>query len=287
MRHKTYARKKRQSKHKRVVPYALVALLLAVITVGSSEFLHVTFRQETSPPPPPITVPSQSLNTAIPPPPAPPTPQQPAHDYTIPPVQNGMVPVISRIPTKEPVVFLTIDDGITQLPGNLAAMQANHDVATFFLVYRFIKNNPSYFVDLSKATGSDIENHTYDHYLQTGLSYVQQQQDICKGADTDASLFGRRPILFRPPGGAYNTDTQKAAAVCGMQALIMWDATVNNGSLQYQRGRQLQPGDVVLMHFRTTFTEDMNAFVAAEKQARLHTDLLENWLPPTTPNQHL
>jgi peptidoglycan/xylan/chitin deacetylase (PgdA/CDA1 family) len=203
----------------------------------------------------------------------------PANDYTIPAISNGLAPVLSRIPTAEPVVFLGIDDGIYQEPTAAALMKANNVKASLFLVYRFIKTNPSYFADLSARTGSMIENHTYDHSWLTSLNYDQQKQEICSNADIFTQWFGRRPIIMRPPGGYYNATTQAAAATCGMQAVIMWDATVNNGSLQYQVGHGLRPGDIVLMHFRTTFVEDMQAFINAEKAAGLHTDLLENWLP--------
>ncbi len=37
-------------------------------------------------------------------------------DFKLPPVQNGLAPVLTKIETKHPVVFLTIDDGITRTP---------------------------------------------------------------------------------------------------------------------------------------------------------------------------
>jgi len=201
-----------------------------------------------------------------------------AHDYTIPPVENGTVPVITRIPTKEKVAFLTIDDGIVTSPSDAQLMQAAGVKATFFLVYRFINTDYSFFSNLAVRTGSDIENHTYDHYLLTGLNYDQQKVDICKNADTFNTWFGRRPSLLRPSGGAYNVTTLHAAADCGVTALIMWDASINNGVIKYQNGTKMQPGDIVLMHFRSTFEEDLNAFVQAARSSGLQPDLLVNWL---------
>lgn len=199
------------------------------------------------------------------------------HDYQIPLPQNGLAPVLSRIPTKLPVVFLGIDDGITKLSGNQALMGANHVQASLFLVNRFIIGDPSYFADLQAGTGSIIEDHTLDHKLLPTLSYDEQKQEICGQADALTHLYGQRPTLMRPPGGAYNSDTQRATAACNIKAVIMWDVTVNNGKLQYQVGHSLRPGDIVLMHFRSTFQEDMQAFIDEENAAGLHTDLLENW----------
>lgn len=84
---------------------------------------------------------------------------------------------------------------------------------------------------------------------------------------------------MRPPGGNYNKDTPRAAAACGMKAVVQWIAKANGGSMQYQIGHGLRAGDIVLMHFRPEFKSDMQAFLDAEKAAGLHTELLEDWLP--------
>ncbi len=63
-----------------------------------------------------------------------------------------------------------------------------------------------------------------------------------------------------------------------MKAVVLWAAKASGGSMQFQVGNKLRPGDIVLMHFRPEFKQDLQAFVIAEKQAGLHTDLLENWL---------
>lgn len=205
-------------------------------------------------------------------------PVLPVHDYTIPPVTNGVVPVIRKIPTTEKVAFLTIDDGIVTNPSDAQLMQASGAKATFFLVYRFINTDSAFFEDLATHTGSDIENHTYDHYLLTNLTYNQQKEDICKNADIFTGWFGKRPVLLRPSGGAYNDTTLHAAADCGMKALIMWDASINNGVIKYQDSGKMQPGDIVLMHFRSTFSEDLNAFVQAAQSSGLQPALLVDWL---------
>lgn len=194
------------------------------------------------------------------------------------PPPSAVVPVYYRIQTSQPVVFLTIDDGIYKEPQAQSLMQASGIKASLFLVYQYINDNPSYFADLSTATGSPIEDHTYDHTILTHLTYSQQVSEICSDADILTQLYGKRPQLFRPPGGDFNTDTLHAAAACGMKAVIIWHATVNNGALQYQIGDHLLPGDIVLMHFRSTFVEDLQAFVTAMNAQGLHTELLEDWI---------
>ncbi|MFA5004382.1 MAG: polysaccharide deacetylase family protein [Candidatus Saccharimonadales bacterium] len=207
-----------------------------------------------------------------------------APDYAIPPVRNGLAPVINKIPTKEPVVFLGIDDGANKQAFELQLMQDNGIKASLFLANRFIKDNPSFFIDFM-TEGSLIEDHTVNHKLLSRLGYNEQKQEICDEADLQQQQFGRRPVLFRPPGGDYNIDTQRAAAACGMKAVVLWIAKANGRAMQYQVGHGLQAGDIVLMHFRPEFKGDMQAFLDAEKAAGLHTELLENWLDTEQPTK--
>ncbi|MCX6727237.1 MAG: polysaccharide deacetylase family protein [Candidatus Saccharibacteria bacterium] len=198
-------------------------------------------------------------------------------DYTIPPVINGLAPVLSSIPTKRPVVFLGIDDGANKQPFELEMVKANNIKASLYLANRFISNDYDYFKDYITA-GSLIEDHSMTHTLLAGKSYGFQKQEICDTAELFLSKYGRRPIFFRPPGGSYDVTTQRAAADCGMKAVVLWIAKANGGSMQYQIGNKLRPGDIVLMHFRPEFKADMQAFLNAQNAAGLHTELLEDWL---------
>ena len=201
-------------------------------------------------------------------------------DVTIPPVVDGIAPLIIKLPTTQNVVFLGIDDGGFKRADEIKLLTRQHIKASLFLSQLFIKDNPNFFKPLTEK-GSLIENHTTSHELMSKLSYDKQKKEICDEADLQLAQFGRRPNLFRPPGGDYNLDTQRAAAACGMRAVVLWIAKANGGSMQYQIGDGLQPGDIVLMHFRPEFAADLAAFVAAQNAAGLHTELLENWLPPS------
>ena len=199
-------------------------------------------------------------------------------DVRIPAVVNGMAPVISTIPTNEPVVFLGIDDGANKEQFEFSIMKKNNIKASIFLAQRFITDNPTFFNQFIGG-GSLIEDHTLDHNIPfSSLSYDQQVHEICGQADYEEQIYGRRPVLFRPPGGSYNDDTRRATAACGMKAVVLWIAKANGGSMQYQVGRTLRPGDIVLMHFRPEFQSDMDAFIAAQDASGLHTELLENWI---------
>jgi len=199
-------------------------------------------------------------------------------DFALPPVTNGLVPVLTRIPTQQKVVFLTIDDGANKTPEEVQLLKANGIKATLFLAQTFISNNPDFFKGIT-AGGSMVEDHTLNHLLNlTQLSYAEQKAEICGMADYEQKEYGRRPVFLRPPGGPYTTSMRKAAADCGLKAIIDWEAKSNAGHMDYQYGASLRPGEIVLMHFRPEFASDLSAFLAAQKAAGLQVVLLEDYL---------
>ena len=190
---------------------------------------------------------------------------------------NGLAPVLERVDTDQPVVFLTIDDGAYKDLSVIAVMEKYHLKASLFLSKLFIGSNPEFFARLTKS-GSLIENHTLSHDLRMSkvMNYVQQKREICSMADYEQARYGRRPLYYRPPGGTYTDVMRRAAHDCGMKAVVTWMVTVNDGSLQYQVGDKLRAADIVLMHFRPTFVEDIEAFVREAKRAGLRPTLLED-----------
>jgi peptidoglycan-N-acetylglucosamine deacetylase len=200
-------------------------------------------------------------------------------DFSIPPIIDGMVPVITNVKTSQNVIFLGIDDGAFKDPSVIDIMKQNHIKASLYLSRFFIASNPSFF-DALVLQGSVIEDHTLSHHtaMVTEMSYAEQKAEICGMADYELDNYGHRPLFFRPPGGAYSDTMRRAAADCGMKAIVTWIAKANGGSMQYQIGNKLRPGDVVLMHFRPEFKQDMQAFVDAINASGLHTELLEDAL---------
>lgn len=198
-------------------------------------------------------------------------------DYIIPPITGGLAPVIYTLPTDQKVVFLGIDDGAFKDQSVVDIMKKNNIKASLFLSKNTISNNPDFFKQLIDQ-GSVVENHTIGHDTKmiTNQDYAQQKAEICGMSDYVESYYGRRPTLFRPPGGAYSETMQQAVVDCGMKAIVTWVAKANGGSMQYQIGDKLRAGDIVLMHFRPEFEQDMNAFVSAMNTAGLHTALLED-----------
>ena len=189
-------------------------------------------------------------------------------------------PVIFRIPTNEPVVFVGIDDGWVQTPEELDWLTRHHLPLTLFLTSDGIKNNYSFFKKL-QSVGMTIQNHTVSHPHLPSLNFDRQKAEICGASDAYQSVFGRRPTLFRPPYGEYNDDTRRAAAACGVKALVLWHVVIGTGGdVQFQTGNNhLQPGDIVLMHFRHEFLADVQAFAQEVEHNHLQIGRLEDWIP--------
>ncbi len=200
-------------------------------------------------------------------------------DFKLPPVQNGLAPVLTKIDTKQPVVFLTIDDGVTRSP-EMVRLMAEYDYpASIFLTRNFVQADPGFFKQFA-AQGSLVENHTVSHNINmvTQLGYQQQLAEITGMQDYAQQQYGRRPTLFRPPGGAYSTAMRQTVAAAGMKAIVTWETKSNVGHMDYQYGNSLRPGDIVLMHFRPEFAADLAAFRTAQLAAGLEVVLLEDYL---------
>ncbi|GLZ31261.1 chitooligosaccharide deacetylase [Lentzea sp. NBRC 105346] len=185
-----------------------------------------------------------------------------------------MVPVVSRIATDKPYVFITIDDGAIKHPAAAEMMKKAGIRPSLFLNTKYIEGHKDYFKPLPVT----VHSHTANHPNMSGKGYEFQKQEICSNADFIAGEYGKRPTLFRPPFGNYDATTRKAAADCGFKALVLWTAAVNDGHVQFQAGDKLNKGDIVLMHFRSTFAEDFQAFLDRAKADGLTPVPLEDFL---------
>ncbi|XVV10578.1 polysaccharide deacetylase family protein [Actinoplanes sp. CA-131856] len=203
-------------------------------------------------------------------------PAPPATKVTLPP--GDAAGWYSRIPTDKKVAFITIDDGWVKHPLALKLFQASNVPITLFLEINAIKDDPGFFKPL-QAAGATIENHTISHPNLKGRSYAFQKREICGGADQLAKYYGRRPVLFRPPGGTHDATTLRVVKDCGMKAAFYWKETTDHGVVFYQEGKTVQPGDIILMHFRPRFVDDYLAVLNAIHKAGLTPARLEDYVP--------
>jgi peptidoglycan/xylan/chitin deacetylase (PgdA/CDA1 family) len=189
----------------------------------------------------------------------------------------GMAPVITRVETTDPVVFLTIDDGWTREPEALAAFEEAGVPATLFVLDAPIIEDAEFFRSMPDTL---VEGHTQTHVDLTTVSYEQQRAEICGNADTIERTFGRRPVLFRPPYGEHNEATLRAAADCGMDAVVLWEQSLNGDVVSYRSETRFRPGDIILMHFRPDFVDELHTAMRHAEGAGLEFALLEDYIVP-------
>jgi peptidoglycan/xylan/chitin deacetylase (PgdA/CDA1 family) len=180
----------------------------------------------------------------LPPPPAPPA---------VKPVRTGgtLLPVVSRIPTDQKIVFVTFDDGAEKDPKFVAMMRDLRIPFTMFLTDAIIRNDYGYFTPLQKL-GNSIEDHTLTHPDLRTRDLSRQRTEICGQQQRLTHEYGVRPGLFRPPYGAYDTATRAAVRSCGgLRAIILWRESMQIKNLAFQDpGKRFHPGDIILAHFR-------------------------------------
>jgi peptidoglycan/xylan/chitin deacetylase (PgdA/CDA1 family) len=192
----------------------------------------------------------------------------------------GMAPVITRVDTTDPVVFVTIDDGFTRTPEMITTLEELDMPVTLFLVDHALQDGAVFFRSLPDAP---VEAHTRTHPNLRSLPEAVQRAEICGNADTIASTFGRRPGLFRPPEGSYDATTRRAAAACGMTAVVLWEEVVDQGEIQFRTVRRFRPGDIVLLHFRPELPDDLRMLARRLDAAGLRAARLEDYLLPPSP----
>ncbi|WP_062429292.1 polysaccharide deacetylase family protein [Herbidospora daliensis] len=224
------------------------------------------------PPPPPVAAPTASPTPSPSPSPTPsglPVPGEVTR------MKRDGFPVISTIPTKRKVVFLTIDDGWEQDPGFARIVRERGIPITVFPTRDAVEAKDGqeagqgwkyigaggwpYFRDL----GVPIENHTLTHPDLRTLGPDAQRAEICGAAKAIERHVGRAPELFRPPFGSWNAATLTAAEKCGMRAMVLWTASVQTDALiAYQNPeKRLYPGDILLLHFRPPLEKDFTRLV--------------------------
>jgi peptidoglycan/xylan/chitin deacetylase (PgdA/CDA1 family) len=195
-------------------------------------------------------------------------------------IQGGSVaPIISRVPTTNPVVFFTIDDGMVRDPAVIDFLRDHHIPVTMFPVPAYVHQDPAYF-DAIHALGASAQDHTLTHPDLRKLGGAALQKEVCGVLDDYAGRFGARPWLMRPPFGYLSQSVPVVGRQCGIRAVVTWRATMNDGRLDVQGGGPLQPGDIILMHFRTDLRGNLEVALNAAHAAGLQPAALEQYLTP-------
>lgn len=194
-----------------------------------------------------------------------------------PAAKAGKVPVSYSIKTSDPVAFITVDDGVHRPDDALAFVRSQQLPVTAFLTTWTVGSHATYFSDITEW--GSIQNHTVNH-ASFDKSDTNLSTEICKAQRILRKDFGSRPWMLRPPygAGADRSDVKSTAQGCGINHIVMWDASVNRGKVVKARG-ELRPGSIVLLHFRPELKSDLEAAVRAIRKAGLQPGNLADYLP--------
>ena len=195
---------------------------------------------------------------------------------------GGSAAWLSKVDTTDPVIFLTIDDGYNRDP-RVPVLLAEHGIpATLFVVPSAVSKDPGYF-QVFTWLGGTINTHTVHHPNLKGMPYEEQVNEICGGVEGLRRRLGAVGNLFRPPFGELDKTSLAAASSCGIEAAVTWRVVLSDGRLTTIANRGMQPGDIVLAHFRPTLYEDLLLLIAAAEQQGLTFARLEDYVGAPIP----
>lgn len=157
-----------------------------------------------------------------------------------------------RVPTNHPVVALTFDDGpSTKYTARVLDILDRKQVqATFFLVGKHVQALPA--LARRAAARHEIGNHSWSH-PNLGLYHAPDAANELDRAEREiTSAVGRKPLLFRPPYGAFSGATAMVAA-SRSYPIVLWDIEFNQHGDSAEANvdrlsRLAGPGSIILGH---------------------------------------
>ena len=159
-----------------------------------------------------------------------------------------------RLPTTEPVVGLTFDDGPNPdaTPAILDALGAADVRATFFVLGRHADRWPA-LVDRAMRDGHAVGNHGYHHRKLTWRAPAYVREDISLGAAAIERAGATRPAMFRAPHGQRNPWVTPIARALGQRTigwtLGVWDTALpGERVIAHRVARGVRAGSIVLLH---------------------------------------
>lgn len=194
---------------------------------------------------------------------------------------QDQIRVLSHVPTRRPVYFITIDDGAVADADALRFVRAHAIPVTVFLTNAAIGGHAAYFRHIT-AFGGSVQNHT-DKHADLTLPGVDVDAEVCGIQRRYERLFGAEPWILRPPYGAGATSTRlhRVAASCGISTILTWDVVVTGTTVEYVRP-PLRSGDVVLLHFTSDLAAGLARIYALGVAQGLHPAALTDYLLPPT-----
>lgn len=151
-------------------------------------------------------------------------------------------------------IALTFDDGPSEKTTDeiLSILERFGVKATFFVIGKNAENNPKKIKKIFDA-GHEIGNHTYTHAYINKLSEDKLREEIEKTENILKEITGQKPVVFRPPGGAYNDASISFIEKMGYKCAL-WSVDTRDWSMPKTDKvvsiieNQTCGGDILLFH---------------------------------------
>ncbi|MGW0433339.1 polysaccharide deacetylase family protein [Micromonospora sp. NPDC003197] len=138
------------------------------------------------------------------------------------PPRSAGVPTIWGVDTTKKLIALTFDDGPRPnwTPKVLSILEQTRTRATFFMLG--INARDYGHLVAGRLDGHEVGNHTWAHQDLAKLDYQQCHPALSRAHEQLTRLWGREPVLFRPPYGHIAGSSLLAANELGYQ-VVLWN----------------------------------------------------------------
>jgi peptidoglycan-N-acetylglucosamine deacetylase len=89
-----------------------------------------------------------------------------------------------------------------------------------------VQANPDIAKQVASA-GNEVASHTVSHPNLTSVGAERLNRELAGNAEILEKVYGRKPLLMRPPYGSHNKTVDEAVRTTGA-AIIQWDVDTND-----------------------------------------------------------
>lgn len=186
-------------------------------------------------------------------------------------------------------IALTFDDGPSSNTGRLLDVLNSYNAkATFFVMGRKIKNNPSVLNRMINE-GHQIGGHSWSHPQFTAISEEALRSQIMDTRDKISSVTGADTTLVRPPYGSVDSEVKAVGADLGV-SFINWSVdsldwkSQNAKIIYYDIMTKVKNGSIILCHdTHSTTVEAMEQVIPDLIAQGYHFVTVSELLGSTTP----
>ena len=187
--------------------------------------------------------------------------------------------IVNRVQTKDPVVFITIDDGSVITDELVNLLLSKKIPITNFVLSEALKTHWKALHRIQRP-GTSFENHSETHRLMSSLSLKEQTSEICRANEHVRGNYKKVPVFFRPPGGSHNSNTVMAAKKCSIKKIVLWNVEADQGKIVKSGGKSIQRGDIILLHYLNSLESSLKLVLAEIKRLGLRPASLRDYLDP-------